>query len=357
MLSPSRPCLPPPLDTASTSRAVPVRPDLTADHGAGVDAAPCASILDFDKPPAPATLSPAGAVAAGRSTKLDTRITVLAKRLTLISFPSSKMPHCMHAIGGHIYGLYGSTLGRTSGDSDEDTSDPFFSLTETTSEVSVFVDSEVADAFTRLVGIECEWLDVSTDNFYALQIDSNDEGIEMSGRRIYDLTTPLAQACISISFRSTYQTDYIFVREKRVNLVIEKLRSNGYIVDDDREQPLPSPSIMASPASRSQASYSPLLQADDEVIHARRSFDSSASVSADSNLSLTTASTANSVPAASGTESTVSESAIANARSLPKRLVNEGPGRELRLVGLDKRMRAKWQPHLVRLMFYPGPGH
>lgn len=37
--------------------------------------------------------------------------------------------------------------------------------------------------------------------------------IEMSGKRINDLSAPLAQAGISIFYLSTYQTDFIFVRK------------------------------------------------------------------------------------------------------------------------------------------------
>ncbi|KAJ1549734.1 hypothetical protein HK405_002522 [Cladochytrium tenue] len=106
---------------------------------------------------------------------------------------------------------------------------------------------------------------------------------------------------------------------------------------------------MVSPASRSQALSSPLLQGDDEVVCTRNSSDSSASVSATaSNLSLTTASTANSVPTISGTESAVLESTIANACNMPKHLVNHGPDHKLRLVGLNQHMRAQWLRHLRR---------
>ncbi|KAJ1551954.1 hypothetical protein HK405_013275, partial [Cladochytrium tenue] len=217
---------------------------------------------------------------------------------------------------------------------------------DTTSEVSVFVDSEVADGFTRLAGKECPWLDVSADNFRALQIDSTDKRFIISRLRIHDLTTSLAQACVSISLCSTYQTNYIFAREKHVDLIIEKLRSNGYYVDDEREQLPTSPSVMASPVSRPQAPYSPLLLSDDEVVHTRNCSDSRESVSAASDLSLTTAISENSAPAISGEEPTVSKYAVTHR-----------PGHKLRLVGLDQGMRAQWLEHLERLMLDASPGH
>ncbi|KAJ1538034.1 hypothetical protein HK405_014177 [Cladochytrium tenue] len=115
---------------------------------------------------------------------------------------------------------------------------------------------------------------------------------------------------------------------------------------------------MVSPASRSQALSSPLLQGDDEVVCTRNSSDFSASVSATaSNLSLTTASTANSVPTISGTESTVLESTIANACNMPRHLVDHGPDHKLRLVGLNQHMRAQWLRYLVQVMFNHSPGH
>ncbi|KAJ1558086.1 hypothetical protein HK405_014457, partial [Cladochytrium tenue] len=136
------------------------------------------------------------------------------------------------------------------------------------------------------------------------------------------------------------------VREKQVNFIIEKLRSNGYYVDYDREQIPPSPSVMASPAGRPHAPYSPLLLSDDEAVHTRNSSDSSASVSVASDLSLTTATTENSAPAISREESTDSKS-----------LVNHRPDHKLLLVGLDQGMRAQWLKHLKLLMLDPSPGH
>ncbi|KAJ1555491.1 hypothetical protein HK405_001453, partial [Cladochytrium tenue] len=255
------------------------------------------------------------------------RITVLPNNLTSMRFPSSNMP----VVVGHINWVYGYTLV------------PFFSITKTTSEVSVFVDSEAADGFTQLARKERTWLDVSADNFRALQIDSTDESFVMSRLRTHDLATSLAQAGVPISLCSTYQTNYIFVKEKHVNFIIEKLRSNGYYVDDDREQLPLSPSVMAS-------------SGDDEVVRTRNSSDSSASVSAAS-LSLTTATTANSAPDISKTESTLLESPIANESNLPKQLVNHRPDHNLRLVGLDQSKRAQWLKHLVRLMLNSSPGH
>jgi hypothetical protein len=52
-----------------------------------------------------------------------------------------------------------------------------------------------------------------------------------SGARIDQLSRILANARISIFYLSTYQTDYIFVKEKNIKLVVQTLIANGFQVD------------------------------------------------------------------------------------------------------------------------------
>jgi hypothetical protein len=40
--------------------------------------------------------------------------------------------------------------------------------------------------------------------------------LETSGKRINDISAPLAQASISIFYLSTYHTDFLFVKERRL---------------------------------------------------------------------------------------------------------------------------------------------
>ncbi|KAI8850988.1 hypothetical protein BC829DRAFT_441877 [Chytridium lagenaria] len=79
-----------------------------------------------------------------------------------------------------------------------------FSYTENAHEISVIAEPDVVKDFPSE-----EWLEVSEDLFRALQIDS-EFGLESSGKRIHDLSAPLAQAGISIFYLSTYLTDFIF---------------------------------------------------------------------------------------------------------------------------------------------------
>ncbi|KAI9206482.1 uncharacterized protein BJ171DRAFT_31420 [Polychytrium aggregatum] len=64
---------------------------------------------------------------------------------------------------------------------------------------------------------------ICQDTFRVLQIDSQ-LGLDQSASRINALSEPLAKAGVSILYLSTYQTDYIFFKEKRLPLVTATLQ-------------------------------------------------------------------------------------------------------------------------------------
>ncbi|KAL7746435.1 hypothetical protein RI367_008188 [Sorochytrium milnesiophthora] len=108
-----------------------------------------------------------------------------------------------------------------------------FSYTENNVEVSIIAEESVAAR--DFGGIPDIYM--VDERFRAVQIDS-DFGPENGGRRICEITAPLAEAGISIFYLSTYHTDYIFVKERRLPVVVQTLRSHGFHVDDDDDDGL-----------------------------------------------------------------------------------------------------------------------
>ncbi|KNE64769.1 hypothetical protein AMAG_10114 [Allomyces macrogynus ATCC 38327] len=94
----------------------------------------------------------------------------------------------------------------------DDTS--LFSYTENEVEVSLIVEDRLAERLRALHPTVV----VSADTFRCLQIDNELDVV--NGKRISDLTGPIAKAGISIFYLSTYQTDLILVRNKSLDRVL-----------------------------------------------------------------------------------------------------------------------------------------
>jgi len=145
-------------------------------------------------------------------------ISLLPVRLQLLTFPKESLPFVAHAIIKNV--LFKKQ-------------NKFFSYTENSMEISIIADVEtIENDFPKNNSPTCPGLCICEDPFRALQID-NEYGLEMSGKRINDLSAPLAQAGISIFYLSTYQTDFIFVKEKRIPLVVSVLKKSFQFIDLD----------------------------------------------------------------------------------------------------------------------------
>lgn len=57
--------------------------------------------------------------------------------------------------------------------------------------------------------------------------------IDASGKRISEISEPLAEGRFSILYISTYQTDFVLVSESKLHNVIKALRHNGFDVEED----------------------------------------------------------------------------------------------------------------------------
>jgi len=145
-------------------------------------------------------------------------ISLLPVRLQLLTFPKESLPFVAHAILKNV--LFKKK-------------NKFFSYTENSMEISIIADVETIEKdFPKNNSPTCPGICICEDPFRALQID-NEYGLEMSGKRINDLSAPLARAGISIFYLSTYQTDFIFVKEKRIPLVISVLKKSFQFIDLD----------------------------------------------------------------------------------------------------------------------------
>ncbi|OKL64452.1 hypothetical protein UA08_00444 [Talaromyces atroroseus] len=74
---------------------------------------------------------------------------------------------------------------------------------------------------------------ISDDDFIAMQVEG--QGLD-AGRRVLELTGPLALAGISIFFISTYFSDYILVPDRSKDQVIRTLSSQGFTFETDSDQ-------------------------------------------------------------------------------------------------------------------------
>ena len=151
-------------------------------------------------------------------------ITLLDPKLQISSFPRDQIDRISHGLIKHLFFSGSKPL--------------FFSLTENEMEISLIMDAEFKFP---------AYADQSScsDVFRALQVELP---------KISALTEPLAQAGISIFYLSTFQSDFIFVREKRLALVYDLLVSAGF----EFAEPFPSQSEPHPTVARQIAQYSPI---------------------------------------------------------------------------------------------------
>ncbi|CDS13785.1 hypothetical protein LRAMOSA05959 [Lichtheimia ramosa] len=149
-------------------------------------------------------------------------ITILPSRLKLLHFPRSQLPHVTHAIVKACFF--------------QDIKDPeyFFSFTENAYEISIAANQSIIDndILPFLHATSSNDMGTSPDIFRVMQVDDAD-GQDASGKRISDLSEPLAQGKFSIFYMSTYQTDFVLVKERRLRQSVQTLMDHGFEFDQD----------------------------------------------------------------------------------------------------------------------------
>ncbi|KAL1925210.1 uncharacterized protein VTP21DRAFT_93 [Calcarisporiella thermophila] len=172
-------------------------------------------------------------------------ITLLPARVQLLSVPTSDLPLLVRSIIKHVFPHhFGSSCSGSSPDA-------FFSYTDTGTEVSIIAEVEAMQAdFAPLVGRVAAR--ITEDVFRVLQVEDT-SGIEASGSRIDDLSRILSQAAITMVYTSTHQSDFILVKESRVDFVLQTLNQSGFSISNTppyfHEQTRASASLASSPGS------------------------------------------------------------------------------------------------------------
>ncbi|KUL92219.1 hypothetical protein ZTR_02303 [Talaromyces verruculosus] len=108
----------------------------------------------------------------------------------------------------------------------------------------------LANKFNRLASSSQKvW--ISDDDFIAMQVEG--QGLD-AGRRVLELTGPLALAGISIFFISTYFSDYILVPARSKDQVVRTLSSQGFTFETDSDQFVNNFNIQSPPTPGLQSS-------------------------------------------------------------------------------------------------------
>ncbi|KAI8810094.1 hypothetical protein BJ742DRAFT_770525 [Cladochytrium replicatum] len=219
-------------------------------------------------------------------------ITVLPYRLQLITLPVSSLSCISHAVIKNLF-----FRGK----------DKFFSYTQNSLEVSIIAEVETAANDFPDNGSALAPNIIKTDDvFRALQVDADSEAdfLEESGQRITDISAPLAAAGISIFYLSTYQTDFVFVKERRLLQVISILQKHNCEFND-----LESVNVNDAPLSSAALAAEGVPLTDVTTTHQPHPVD-----------------------------------------TLKKNLLRT---ETLRLIGLDWSTPDSWSLELLKIMFYP----
>ncbi|KAI0722785.1 hypothetical protein C8Q76DRAFT_614646 [Earliella scabrosa] len=89
---------------------------------------------------------------------------------------------------------------------------------------------EAKESPRRQKRVKEDWepVEVTSERWKVLQIDSHSDRLDTSGARVHELSAPLAAAGISILYQSSYMSDFIFVKEGRLAEVMSLLGSAGF---------------------------------------------------------------------------------------------------------------------------------
>ncbi|KAJ7129417.1 hypothetical protein C8R44DRAFT_829938 [Mycena epipterygia] len=116
----------------------------------------------------------------------------------------------------------------------------FLSITCNALELSLFAEPESLRALEAIARAELsndasnasnattEPIEISEDRWSVLQIDSHSDQLDNAGARVNELSAPLAAAGISILYQSSYMSDFIFVKERRLAEAMSLFAAAGF---------------------------------------------------------------------------------------------------------------------------------
>ncbi|KAG6880151.1 hypothetical protein C0992_004603 [Termitomyces sp. T32_za158] len=160
---------------------------------------------------------------------MQVTISLLSSSLSLVHIPRSRLARLSHPILKQVL-----------------RPDPtFLNITCNEFELSLFADESILGDFepiarkdrlrqrTRSSGRSArnrgvEPVEVSYERWCVLQVDSHNDQIDTSGARVNEVSAPLAAAGISILYQSSYMSDFILVKESRLQETMSLLAEAGF---------------------------------------------------------------------------------------------------------------------------------
>ncbi|KAG5648852.1 hypothetical protein DXG03_000201 [Asterophora parasitica] len=165
---------------------------------------------------------------------MQVTISLLPTSISLVHIPRSRLRHLSHPILKQIL-----------------RPDPtFLNITCNEVELSLFAEEAVLEDFESIArkdrrrqraraksgSAKCagsssrdvDQVEVSYERWSVLQVDSHNDQIDNSGARVTEVSAPLAAAGISILYHSTYMSDFILVKESRLQETMMLLADAGF---------------------------------------------------------------------------------------------------------------------------------
>ncbi|KAG6842048.1 hypothetical protein C0991_003574 [Blastosporella zonata] len=185
---------------------------------------------------------------------MQVTISLLPSSLSLVHIPRSRITRISHPILKQIL-----------------RPDPtFLNITCNEVELSLFADESVLEDFEPIARKDrrkqrarsdsggsgrrgsqsrSDSVEVSYERWNVLQVDSHNDQIDNSGARVNEVSAPLAAAGISILYQSSYMSDFILVKESRIQEAMSLLAEAGFEIYSSGSQS--SPINAARPNNRS----------------------------------------------------------------------------------------------------------
>ncbi|KAH7887539.1 hypothetical protein F5I97DRAFT_1941955 [Phlebopus sp. FC_14] len=160
-------------------------------------------------------------------------VSLLPVSLSLVHIPRSRLPHLSHPLLRQIL----------------QPSPTFLNVTCNDIELSLFAEHNVLADFDSIARrdrqrqrsrsgsgssrkhqpiSDDDHVEMTYEKWNVLQIDSHSDQFDNSGARVHELSAPLAAAGISILYQSSYMSDFIFVKETRMQEVMRLLATAGF---------------------------------------------------------------------------------------------------------------------------------
>ncbi|KAG6903408.1 hypothetical protein C0995_005431 [Termitomyces sp. Mi166 len=179
---------------------------------------------------------------------MQVTISLLPSSLSLVHVPRSRLTHLFHPILKQVL-----------------RPDPtFLNITCNEFELSLFADESVLEDFEPIArkdrlrkrarskgrgsrSREIEPVEVSYERWSVLQVDSHNDQMDTSGARVNEVSAPLAAAGISILYQSSYMSDFILVKESRLQETMSLLAEAGFEIFSSGSESASSPIVNARP--------------------------------------------------------------------------------------------------------------